>query len=55
MDAMIKVAPGMKMMPGSTEPGATPQMVDMPVESWKRKAARSPDHPAESRCQSSRR
>ena len=45
-DALMAVAPGMRMMPGATEPGETPQMmVDMLVASWKRKAARMPDIP----------
>ena len=43
-DAMMQVAPGMKMMPGATEPGETPTMMtEMMVESWKRKAERMPD------------
>ena len=40
MDAMMKVAPGMKTMPGSMEPGETPSMMtEMMVANWKRKAA----------------
>ena len=43
-DALMRVAPGMKMMPGGMEPGQTPQMmVDMMVEGWRQKAARMPD------------
>lgn len=45
-DALMRVAPGMKMMPGGMEPGQTTQMmVDMMVESWRRKAAHIPDVP----------
>jgi len=43
-DAMMRVAPGMRMMPGSTEPGETPtMMVEHMLSAWKSKAARIPD------------
>ncbi len=43
-DALMQVAPGMRMMPGSTEPGETPaMMVEHMVSAWKAKAARIPD------------
>ena len=46
-DAIMAVAPGMKMMPGAAEPGQAPQMmVDMMVERWRRKAERMPDLPS---------
>lgn len=45
-DAIMAVAPGMRMMPGSVEPGETPAiMTEMMVASWMRKAARMPDIP----------
>ena len=45
-DAIMAVAPGMKMMPGGTEPGQAPQMmVDMMVARWKRKAEQMRDVP----------
>ena len=46
-DALMQVAPGMRMMPGATEPGETPaMMVDHMLSAWKAKAAHIPDVPS---------
>jgi hypothetical protein len=43
-DAMMKLMPQMKMMPGMMEPGATPQMmVEMMMQGWQMKHAQMPD------------
>ena len=43
-DAFMRVAPGMRMMPGAVEPGETPTiMVEHMLTAWKAKAARIPD------------
>lgn len=43
-DALMKIAPGMKMMPGSMEPGATPEeMVKMMLDGWQKRYANMPD------------
>jgi hypothetical protein len=46
-DALMQVAPGMRMMPGATEPGETPaMMVEHMLSAWKAKAAHIPDVPS---------
>lgn len=43
-DAMMQLMPNMQMMPGSTEPGATPQMmVDAMLRGWQEKYGAMPD------------
>ena len=43
-DAMMAMMPGMKMMPGSMEPGKTPQMmVDAMLKGWEKKYGNLPD------------
>ncbi|WP_375275517.1 hypothetical protein [Methylorubrum thiocyanatum] len=43
-DALMQVAPGMRLMPGATGPGETPaMMVEHMLSAWKAKAARIPD------------
>jgi hypothetical protein len=40
-EAMTRIAPGMRMMPGATEPGETPRMMTETMEAnWRRKAER---------------
>ena len=45
-DALMKMMPDMKMMPGSMEPGQTPQMmVDVMLKGWQDKYGSMPDVP----------
>lgn len=46
VDAMMKMMPGMKMMPEAMEPGATPQkMIDAMLAGWRQKYGNLPDIP----------
>jgi hypothetical protein len=45
-DAMMKLMPDMKMMPGSMEPGQTaPMMVEAMLKGWQEKYGQMPDAP----------
>ena len=46
-DALMRAAPGMRMMPGATEPGQAPQMmVQAMLRGWREKHGGMPDLPA---------
>lgn len=45
-DALMALMPGMRMMPGATEPGRTPaMMVDAMLRGWERRHGGIPDAP----------
>lgn len=45
-DALKKVAPGMKSMPGSMEPGVAPEeMIALMLDGWQKKYGSMPDAP----------